>query len=73
MVTCDVLDEKVKDESIKFIITFFGSETNTLFTEAHVPYANAEDKILFLNADLACQEKHGLSGDDKIVFFRNFE
>jgi len=72
-VTCDALDEKVNDDSVKFIVAFFGSETSTLFTEAHVPYANAEDKITFVNADLACQEKYGLSGDDKIVFFRGFE
>merc|ERR1712176_558306 len=40
---------------------------------AHVPYANAEDKIVFVHADLSCQEQFGLSGDAKIVLFRHFE
>lgn len=72
-VTCDALKDKVADESNKFIVAFFGAEDHPLYTEAHVPYANAEDKIQFVHADLSCQEGHGLSGDSKIVFFRQFE
>ena len=44
-----------------------------MYTEAHIGYANAEDKIVFVHADLACQEQFGLSGDAKIVLFRHFE
>lgn len=73
LVTCDALKEKTDDKDIKFLIAYFGPEDNTLYTEAHVAYANAEDKIIFVHADLACQEGYGLSGDAKIVFFRNFE
>ena len=73
LVTCDALKEKVADKDIKFVVAYFGAEDSTLYKEAHVPYANAEDKIQFVHADLACQEHHGLSGDAKIVFFRNFE
>lgn len=73
LVTCDKLKEKADDASTKFLIAYFGSEDNALYKEAHVPYANAEDKVQFVHADLSCQEQHGLSGDAKIVFFRNFE
>jgi len=72
-VTCDALKDKVADESNKFIIAYFGAEDHPLYSEAHVPYANAEDKIAFVHADIACQENHGLSGDSKIVLFRQFE
>ena len=73
LLTCDALKEKTDDANTKFTIAYFGPEDNSLFTEAHVPYANAEDKIVFVHADLACQEKFDLSGDAKIVLFRQFE
>lgn len=71
--TCDALKDKVADSSNKFIVAFFGAEDHPHYTEAHVPYANQEDKIQFVHADLSCQEHHGLTGDSKIVFFRQFE
>lgn len=71
--TCDALKEKSDDTNTKFLIAYFGAEDNALYTEAHVPYANAEDKIVFVHADLSCQEQFGLSGDAKIVLFRHFE
>ena len=71
--TCDAVKEKADDANTKFTVAYFGPEDNTLYTEAHVPYANAEDKIVFVHADLSCQEQFGLSGDAKIVLFRQFE
>jgi len=71
--SCDALKEKIDNPKNKFSIAYFGPEDNSLFTEAHIPYAKTEDKIIFLHADLACQNKFGLSGDAKIVFFRYFE
>jgi protein disulfide-isomerase A1 len=73
LVTCDAAKEMADDAGTKFIIGYFGPEDNVLYTEAHVPYANAEDKITFMHADSSCLEKFGLSGGPKIVFFRNFE
>ena len=73
LLTCDALKEKTDDANTKFTIAYFGPEDNSLFTEAHIPYAKTEDKIIFLHADLACQNKFGLSGEAKIVFFRYFE
>jgi protein disulfide-isomerase A1 len=73
LVTCDALKAKTDDASTKFLIAYFGAEDTALYTEAHVPYANAEDKIVFVHAELSCQEQFGLSGDAKIVFFRQFE
>ena len=70
---CTAIKEKTDDENTKFVIAYFGATDNSLYTEAHVPFANAEDKISFVHGDLSCQEQFGLSGDAKIVFFRNFE
>merc|ERR1711907_91470 len=67
------MGEKTSDTNTKFVVAYFGAEDTALYTEAHVPYANAEDKIVFVHADLSCQEQFGLSGDAKIVLFRNFE
>jgi len=72
-VTCDALKDLVADEKNKFILAFFGAEDHHLYTEAHVPYANLDDPIKFVHADLSCQENHGLRGASKIVLFRRFE
>jgi len=42
-VTCAALKEKV--EANKFVIAYFGAESESLYTDAHVAYANTEDKI----------------------------
>lgn len=73
LLACDAIKEKTSDSNTKFVVAYFGAEDTALYTEAHVPYANAEDKIVFVHGDLSCQEQFGLSGDAKIVFFRQFE
>jgi protein disulfide-isomerase A1 len=70
-VDCDGLKKFVADN--KFVVAFFGAETDALYTEAHVPYASQEDKILFAhNSDAACASSYGASAPG-VVFFRKFE
>ena len=71
VVTCAALKEKIADS--KFVIAFFGAETDDLYKDAHVPYANGEDKITFVHMDdAACAKEYGASAPG-IVFFRTFE
>merc|ERR1711990_801850 len=70
-VTCAALKEKM--EANKFVIAYFGSESEGLYTDAHVAYANTEDKIAFVHTDdAACATEHRASTPG-IVFFRKFE
>lgn len=56
---------------MEFVMVYFGAETDDLYTGAHVPFAQGEDKIRFFhNNDAACAAGYGGPG---IVFFRNFE
>jgi len=68
---CDALKKLVADN--KFVIGFFGAETDALYTDAHVPYASAEDKIVFAHTtDAACATSFG-AATPGVVFFRKFE
>ena len=70
-VTCAALKEKV--EAQKFVIAYFGAESDALYTDAHVAYANSDDKISFVHTDdAACASEYGASTPG-IVFFRKFE
>jgi len=70
-VDCDGLKKFIEDN--KFVVAFFGAETEALYTEAHVPYASAEDKILFAHtSDAACATTYG-AATPGVVFFRKFE
>merc|ERR1712086_11120 len=70
-VTCATLKEKV--EANKFVIAYFGAESEALYKDAHVAYANTEDKIAFVHTDdAACATEHGGSAPG-LVFFRKFE
>ena len=69
--TCAALADKVADS--KFVLAFFGQESDALFKDAHVPFANAEDKIAFVHVtDADCAASHGASAPGA-VFFRKFE
>jgi len=68
---CAGLSKAVEDN--KFVIAYFGKEDSALFKDAHIPYANSEDKIAFVNIeDAECAKSKGVSGEG-IVFFRKFE
>jgi len=68
---CDTIKKKVAESS--FVLAYFGSESDKLFTEAHVPVADAEDKISFFHtADAACATHYNVQSPG-IVFFRKFE
>lgn len=70
-VDCDGLKKLVADN--KFVVSYFGDETDKMYTEAHVPYASAEDKIVFAHSsDAECATSYGASTPG-IVFFRKFE
>jgi len=70
-VDCETLKKKVDDN--KFTMAFFGEESSALFTDAHVPNADAEDKITFVHtADAACAKEFGAEMPGE-VFFRKFE
>lgn len=70
-VACDQLAAKIEEN--KFALVFFGDEADALFTGAHVPLANKNDKIAFFNVkDGECAKQHSGSAPG-IVFFRKFE
>ena len=71
LVHCDILEKKVRDH--KFVLAYFGPETDSLYTDAHVEFAISEDKITFVhNSKEECAKKYGVAGP-KIVLFRTFE
>ena len=71
VVTCAALKSKIEEN--KFVIAYFGEESAPLFTDAHIAYANSEDKIQFVhNNEAACAEEY-VSSTPSIVFFRKFE
>jgi hypothetical protein len=55
-VSCAGLADKLNDS--KFVVAFFGDETDPLFTEAHLPYATSEDNIAFVHAGADCATEH---------------
>jgi protein disulfide-isomerase A1 len=65
-ITCDQLEEK--KTANKFVIAYYGSEDDALYKDAHVAYANSEDKITFVHAAEACD-----GAAPGIVFYRKFE
>jgi protein disulfide-isomerase A1 len=70
-VDCDGLKKLTADN--KFVIAYFGADTEKMYTEAHVPYASAEDKIVFAHtSDAACATGYGAAAPG-IIFFRKFE
>lgn len=69
-VTCEDLKSKI-DEN-KFLLAYFGEESDAMFTDAHVALANKNDKITFVNVkDAECAKEWGSTGG--IVFYRKFE
>lgn len=70
-VTCALLKEKAG--TAKFMIAYFGAETEALYTDVHVPYATTEDKISFVHtSDADCAKEHSVTAPG-LVFFRQFE
>jgi protein disulfide-isomerase A1 len=70
-VTCDALKEKVAES--KFLLAYFGPETEGLFTDAFIGFANTEDKIVFVNTeDSDCAAEYG-AATPGVVLFRTFE
>lgn len=68
-VTCDALATKVADEGTKFLIAYFGDVTNAMYTDAHVGYANADDKIQFVHTTEDCAGTYGASANS-VVFLQ---
>jgi len=70
-VTCAALKSKIEEN--KFVIAYFGEENTPLYTDAHLAYANSEDKIQFVhNNEASCAEEY-VSSTPSIVFFRKFD
>lgn len=70
-VTCALLKEKAG--TAKFMIAYFGAESEALYTDVHVSYATTEDKIQFVHtADADCAKEYGVTAP-ALVFFRQFE
>jgi len=68
---CETIKKKVADN--KFMIGYFGSETEALFKEVVEPIADVEDKIAFYhNEEAKCAEHYKVTAPG-IVFFRKFE
>jgi len=65
-ITCAQLEEQ--KTANKFVIAYYGSEDDALYKDAHVAYANSEDKIAFVHAAEACD-----GAAPGIVFYRKFE
>jgi len=71
LVTCAALKEKL--EANKFVVGYFGPETEALYKDVHVSYANTEDKIAFVHTDEDdCAKEYGVT-EPGMVFFRKFE
>lgn len=71
LVSCAALKSKIEES--KFVIAYFGEENTPLYTDAHIAYANSEDKIQFVhNNEASCAEEYAPS-TPSIVFFRKFE
>jgi len=70
-VDCAGLAKNLEDN--KFTIAYFGKLEDALYTDAHLPYALAEDKVSFVHVeDAECAKTKGVEGSG-IVFFRKFE
>ena len=70
-VDCDGLAKSVEDN--KFVIAYFGKSEGAMYTEAHLGYANSEDKIAFVHVeDAACAKTKGVEAGS-MMFFRKFE
>jgi hypothetical protein len=70
-VTCTALKSKIEEN--KFVIAYFGEENTPLYTDAHLAYANSDDKIQFVhNNEASCAEEY-VQSTPSIVFFRKFE
>lgn len=69
-VSCAGLADKLNDS--KFVLAYFGEESDPLFTEAHLPYATSEDNIAFVHASADCAAEHEAPAPG-IMFFRTFE
>lgn len=68
---CETIKKKVAEN--KFVMAYFGAESDPLFKEAHEPTADAEDKISFFHtSDAACASHYNVQAPG-IVFFRKFE
>jgi len=71
LVTCDGLKDKVKES--KFVLAFFGEETDALYKDAHIPFADSSDKITFVHVnDAACAAEHSVTGSGSVLF-KKFE
>lgn len=70
LVTCDALEEKAAEN--KFVLAFFGEETETLYTDAHIGFANSDDKITFVHAAADCAAKYNAVAPAEILF-KKFE
>lgn len=70
-VTCDQLKEKI--EGNKFVLAFFGEESEALYKDAHLKFADVNDKITFVHSkDAACAKTYNAAAPAE-VFFRKFE
>jgi protein disulfide-isomerase A1 len=70
LVTCDALKEKVAES--KFVLAFFGEESEALYKDAHVGYANADDKITFVHAAADCAAEYNAQAPAEVLF-KKFE
>jgi len=68
---CETIKKKVAES--KFVMAYFGAESDALFKEGFEPVADAEEKIGFFHtSDAACAEHYKASAPG-VVFFRKFE
>ena len=77
-VDCETL-QKMRDdtENNKFIMAYFGTKKNPMFTETYLKFAGDEkrqEQMLFVHIeDENCAASKGIEGTPSIVFYRNFE
>jgi hypothetical protein len=58
----------------KFLVAYYGPTTDSLYTEGHVKYADAEDKITFVHLAEECLKDLDITEKKPtIVFFRDFK
>jgi protein disulfide-isomerase A1 len=68
---CETITKKVAES--KFVMAYFGAESDPMFKDAFEAVADVEDKISFFHtSDAACAAKYNAVAPG-IVFFRKFE
>jgi len=76
-VDCDTLQKIRDEENNKFVLAYFGTKKNPLFTETFLKFAGdqkRQEEMIFVHIeDENCALSKGIEASPQIVFYRKFE